>query len=504
MRTVTWRFVWASMMLIVCAKAGLSQNSDSLAYDSLRTRVAAIDTAHPALQTADALAEAGLYGDASAILREHAPADSKATASAMHARQPAVRWRLSSGVDFYHLEDHDTVGMTLEERRDYQRLTETPLSVWLRAKSTIRPGVAYVHEISPEVYVSERKSRFSTVARSSLLSGLLHLEPSVKIEKWYRDSVQDTSFAPFERQSSDMGGATMRLTATNADKTPNVPVLWTAPVSVDWEHYHLNRWGYESFVEYGISPSLEIRPEGKSVGTRISARGSYEDFYGGNTDGLDVARLSGLLEGMGGNEKYNALVSAGWMGDWYTDAGEDTTSTLEGVSRVEGSGRFEYTQFSMLSWRLRLRGIHEREKHDSRDRRDFRRGSELTVEPGMQLTIGDYAALTPSLLWDRRWADMDDEDYLWEAYRAWEPGLRLGWSSVVIDASVRAAFRDEKAGDVSISGNSRSIRAGADVNVNIWRRVSLSLFADYQYRVYEKDARMTENISLSASTTVRL
>lgn len=503
MRLLIRRLVWVSIMLIVCAKSGLPQNVDSLVYDSLRTRVAAIDSEHPALQTADALAEAGLYGDASAILREHAPADSKTTASAMHPRQPAVRWRVSSGVDYYHLEDHDTVGMTLEERRDYQRLTETPLSVWLRAKSTIQPGVSYVHEISPEVYVSERKSRFSTVARSSLLSGLLHLEPSVKVEKWYRDSVQDTSFAPFVRQSSDMGGATMRLTATNADKTPSVPVVWTAPVSVGWEHYRLNRWGYESFVEYGVSPSLEIRPEGSSVGTRISARGSYEDFYGSNTAGLDVARLSGLLEGMGRNEKYNALVSAGWMGDWYTDANEDTTATLEAVNRFEGSGRFEYTISSMLSGRLRLRGIHEREKHDSKGSRDSRRGSELTVEPGLELTIGDHAAITPSFLWDRRWADMDDENYLWEAYRAWEPGLRLGWSSAIIDASVRAALRDEKADDVNISGDSRSIRAGADANLNLWRRVSVSLFADYQYRVYEKNARLTENISLSASTTVR-
>jgi len=492
-------------MLIVCTKVSLSQSADSLAYDSLRTRVAAIDSTHPALQTADALAGAGLYDDASAILSEHAPADPAESTHGERGSPRTTQWRISSGVDFYHLEDHDTVGMNAEELRNYQRLTETPLSVWLRAKSTILPQAAFLGELSPEVYVSERKSRLSAVARSSLLSGLLHLEPSVKAEKWYRDSVQDASFAPFARQSSDMGGAAMMLTATNADKTPGTSFIWTAPVSVDWEHYRSNRWGYESFVEYGVSPSLEIRPEGKSVGTRISARGWYEDFYGSDTDDLDVARFSGLLEGMGRNEKYNAVVSAGWMGDWYTGACGDTTATLEVVSRFESSGRFEYTQSPTLKGQLRLRGIREREKYDSTGRLGFfRRGSELTIEPGLEFTIDDHAAITPSLLWDRRWNDMNGDRYLWEAYRAWEPGLRLGWSSEIVDASVRGSFRDEKADDVNLSGDSRSLRAGADAIVNMGHRVSVNLFADYQFRVYEKDARMTENISLSASATVRL
>ena len=71
------------------------------------------------------------------MLRALGPRDSvKASA------QRTGKWLWSTGTDYYHLEDIDTAMMTQEEYQDFRRLTETPLSVWMRVKhETVSPMV---------------------------------------------------------------------------------------------------------------------------------------------------------------------------------------------------------------------------------------------------------------------------------------------------------------------------------------------------------------------------
>jgi hypothetical protein len=495
------RTAFAILSIIVSVTFVFADSADSLVYDSLRMHVAAIDSSHPALSTAAALAEAGLFTDAISILHEHAQVDSVTPTTGSHNLQHPIQWRISTGIDYYHLEDIDTVAMTTEELRDYKRLTETPLSMWMRVKTIIQPGVAFVADVTPEAYISERKGRLSVLARSPLLGGILYVEPTIKAEKWFHAGAGDTTFAPAHKQPSDMGGLAMLLTASNQNLSPG-PIMWSIPIAVDWEHYRENQPGYESLVKYDFSPSFEIQPEMSSIGARLSTQARYENYYRTSSDQLDVARFSGHLEGFNRNEKYYTLLNATWMGDWYTHA-----TTPQVINRFEGGSRFSYKATDFLSGHFRLHGIHEWEKYsDSHKSTLFTaRGSELIVEPSIETTIGAYVMVIPELLFEQRWAGRHGDHSIWDTQRTFEPGLRFRWSSTILDASVRGAFRSEKIDSHSIgtADNSRSFRAAADANLNLSRQLSVNIVTDYQYRMY-LNKRVSENISLSATATIRL
>ena len=408
-------------LLLACAKPALSEDRDSLIYASIRANIVVVDSAHPALQTADALAEVGLYIDATAILREHAASADITMADSLQRVHP--QWRFSTGIDYYHLEDIvDTATMTSQELRDYKRLTETPLSIWVHTRATIEPVQEFIDEITPEIYVSERKSRLSASARLALPGWFLRLEPSVKAEKWFRRNAADTVFAPAHSQPSDMGGGAMILTATNTLQKLKI-VNWSVPFSVDWEHYRIDQPGYEAFVEWGISPSLEIRPSAVPFGIRISTQTIYENYYRLSTDLLDVVRLSGRLEGFGQTGKINGQISGAWMGERYLNV-----STPEAIDRFEGIGRIEYKITEFLKGRHRLKGVYESEKHDALPEVPAfdLHGSELALETGVETAIGEHFRITPELLWKERRSDKEGTRYLWAARSVWEPGAAYG------------------------------------------------------------------------------
>jgi hypothetical protein len=504
MRRLSAAAAYAVLVLIAHVTGVRAGNADSLVYSSLRAHFAAADSTSQALQTADALAEAGLFTEAAELLREHAPAGASVPTTALHAPGSQVQWRISTGIDYYHLEDVDTVAMTPEELRDYKRLTETPLSAWLRAKSVIKPAAPLVEEIVPEAYVSERKSRVETTARISSLNGFLRLEPSIKAEKWFRaDASGDSPFAPAAAQPSDMGGALLQLTAGNVPN-PRTSATWTAPLSVDWEHYRKDRTGYESFLEYRFMPSLEVRAQSLPLYGRFSAQAEYENYYRAGSDTLDVLRFSGRAEGHARTAEFSALLNGAWMGDRYANA-----SGLEAIDRFEGGFRGECKAVKYLTGRFRLRGIHERERygHVSGAAGFGIDGSELSIEPGVETGIGEHLRIGPELLWEQRWTDVNNGLFLWEARSAWEPGLRIGWSSAIIEASARGAFRAEDIGPgfESYTADNRSIRVGGDFSVTPVRSLSISLFADYQYRVYApygNRARVSENLAISGNISV--
>jgi hypothetical protein len=498
----------AAVVVLTFRNAPAAESArDSLAYLDIRAQVLQSDPSNQALLSAHALFDAGLFTEAVELLREHAPPPGAAKQPARPEGSPHVQWRVSTGIDYYHLEDFDTITMTPEELRDYKRLTETPLSLWLRAKVSIRPQTGHVENVDPEAYLSERKGRLETTARFSSPGGAFRFEPSIKTEKWFRpDASDDTTFAPAKPQPSDMGGAAFRMTLEN-QRQEEALFRFNAPVSVDWEDYRSDRPGYESFVEYRLLPSLEI-PRGKlPLHLRFSGQAEFEDYYREESDRLDVVRLSGRVEGNARGDKRNGNISVAWMGDRYT-----SDSDPAAIDRLEGAFRGECSIAGPLSARVRMRGIHEMENGSDEDEEDYHAaGSELTACPGLETALfGNRLHAGPELLWERRWGGASVARSVWYGRTAVEPGLHAGWSDGIIDASVRAAYRSERFDGrfktLPTTEDNRSFRGGAEISASPVPFLLLDLFADYQYRVYApygNRARVSENITVSGSVTAR-
>lgn len=151
-------------VLLICSNFAIAEiTNDSINYLNIREQVLLNDATDQTVPTSDALFEAGLFTEAISLLQECAllkPSDS------ISSRQynKNVQWQISSGADYFHLNDFDTVAMTSEELREHNRLTETPLSIWLKAKVSIKPESTLIKEITPEIYISERKNRLETTA----------------------------------------------------------------------------------------------------------------------------------------------------------------------------------------------------------------------------------------------------------------------------------------------------------------------------------------------------
>jgi hypothetical protein len=498
-------FVAGCALVLFARTSAFAASDDSLIYAEIRARVAAQDSASQALAPADALAQAGLYGEAIEILREvYAPVAVTPDTAASRPRIRSTQWRLSSGLDYYHLEDIDTVAMTPEELRDYKRLTETPLSAWLRTKAAIKPATDFIDEITPQVYVSERKGRVETSARLSSFGGLVRYEPSVKAEKWFRTNASDSSFKPTDGQPSDMGGAALRMTVGNASRLHR-RLEWEAPLSIDWEHFRIDRSGYESMVEYRFMPAIQLSAESLPLRGRFSAQAEYEDFYRAMSDNLDVLRISGRAEGYATTAKFNLMLTGAWMGDRYLHARDQNPAVID---RFEGVFRGEYKAVRFLTGKIRMRAIHEIENYAALPgAMAFAKvGSDLTLEPAIETSIGGKMKISPELLCERRFADLSEDGFLWEARSAWEPGMRISWNSEIFEAAVRGAFRleDIKKEFEIYNADSRSFRGAADLSIHAGRLLTINLFADYQYRVYPAHARVSENLTVSAAVTVRL
>ena len=492
---------------------GNETNTDSIAYIRLKNHIIRTDPENLALPTTNALAEAGLFTEALSILRENfIPADTVTQTAVDSAEsQPySVKWRISSGIDYYRLEDIDTGVMTQELSRDYNRLTETPLSIWLWAKTSIRPTKSRLDEITPKAYISEKKGRFETVARFILPGNTVRIEPSVKGEKWFKtvvdsETASDVSHAPFSKQDSDMGGGYCRILFNPPSKL-DAKLHVTLLFSVDGEYYRNDRAGYESFVEYGFFPEIEMTMETLLSHCRFLGEVQYKDYYRKVSDSLDVIRMSGRFEGIFRKNKTTGILGAGWMGNRYL-----RTFNHLSIDRIEFDMLGDHSFDVPFQVSLLFKGVYEQESctQDTGTGKGVISGSELMVASGLDCVLfSKRFRFGPKLLLERRFSSIT-RNPVWKARSTVEPEIHVIWSGETIDATLRTAFRSENIDEVfesSSTADNRSFRCGIEVLVAPLSFLDANLILDYQYRVYapfNTDTRVSENITLSMNVTFK-
>ena len=88
-----------------------------------------------------------------------------------------------------------------------------------------------------------------------------------------------------------------------------------------------------------------------------------------------------------------------------------------------------------------------------------------------------------------------------------EPGVRIGWSSALVEAAARVAFRYENMDpEFKHADDNRSFRTNIECSILPFRFLSLDGVMDYQYRRYapfDLNSRQSENLTISVNATVR-
>ena len=494
----------AFAMTRLFAEAGAS---DSVAYFRLKEKIPKADSLQIVIETADALAGQGLYAEAMDMLVKLATNEGPAKAP----EKRNAPWRISIGADYYHLQDVDTIAMTPDQLRDYKRLTQTPLIVYVRAAYEAGRSPGIFEKVTPDIYISSYKGRIEIPGRMQMGAGRFSLEAAIKAEKWF-DSIASAreSFAPAKKQPSDMGGASIRF----SQSAPLVHgAFWSlaAPVALDWEHYRADRPGYESFVDGRVTPVLELRyAESFPLSTRLTGEARYEEYYRKKSDSLSAARFLARMENdVVSRSGLTMNVSAEWQSDRYADR-----HVPADIDRWEGTLRSEYVICKWLEPRMYLRGVREEERYDKIDSTKAYKlpGTDLIARPSIRLRMGGSLAVEPELDFRRRRADLLpgtlSRRLIWEAYDAWEPGFRFECSFPRVDFSGRAGFRSEDVDEKfeQFIGDSRSIKFSGDGSVVVVKGLSINFLADYQYRMYKPygaKSRKTENFTLSGQATYR-
>lgn len=475
--------------------------SDSLSYTILRDSLFNDNPSDQIFLTTDALAESGLYVEALELLNEHSGKKNTDTAD---NKIPKVNWRISSGIDYYHLEDlGDTVRMSPEEFKDYKRLTEAPLSLWVRAKSIIKPDNSIIEEIIPEVFISERKSKIKTSALLSSFNGYLQYSPSIKAEKWSRsDASGESPFKPISAQPSDMGGLSLKSSINSIKENSNL--RWVIPLNIDWEHYRSDRPGYESFVEYSLFPSIELRRQAMNI--HLTASVEFEDYYSMKYDSLDVLRLSARSDGSIHTSKMFSFFNLLWTSDIY-----NKSNSIKSINRFEGIYRGKLNIKQYLRNHINIRGIYERELNESNPDtvNSSMNGKEIVVCNGFEIDFLKKLHLRTEFQWEHSWVDPNNGYFLWENRDVLEPGISIRWESEKADATLRCSFRYENIDDQfeRYTSDNRSICSGGEASITPLDWLAISVFTEYQYRKYAPfgtNERISENLSVSGSITLKL
>ena len=494
------------LFLFFIIPPGFCEENDSLVYEKLKSKISNLDSSNLALKTADALAKDKLYKEAIEILREnYFITDTTINFEKKEIKKTPV-WFLSSGVDYYRIEDIDTFAMTPEELKEYKKLTQTPISLWLRIKSEANTDLDIIKKIALEHYISEYKSRFETNSIFKGFKDILTLDAIIKAEKWFKEDASISSvFKPFTAQPSDMVGTNLRLTAGNSSIMQKI-VEYNIPVSINWEHYRLDRPGYESVIEYSIMPVIIILPTKIPLQARFSAQAQYEDYYSKMSDSLDVLRLLSRAEISSRFSKLKILFSAIYFKDCYTNS-----YYLENFDRTESFLRLEYYLREYLKTKIQFKGIYQTEIFSpSLELERFKsKGYNIYIEPAIEAIIKDKILLSPQLKCEKRFADIKNDRFIWHGYNAIETELRIGYNLKQIEILVKPLFRLEDVESLfeRYILDSRMFSINTETNIYISKKISANLFAEYQYRIYypyNKNSRVTENINISLSLLAKI
>ncbi len=487
-------------------------NSNSTDYAALREEVAALDSTAQLIQTADALAEAGLHSEAIALLKELRPAHSDPPELPSDTRK---QWRILSGADYYRLEDVNERELTPSELKELERLKAVPLAAWLRVQREIVPTSKAIDQITPGIYVSQHKGRFEVPVGFVLHRPGLKIETSGKLEKWFRKhSHPDSSLTPFQGQSSDMGGFSIGV-RREKPYVPGKRFDFSFPIALDWEHYRINRNGYESYLETGLSPAFTCRFESLPITTRLTGEVRYENFYGDSAaDSLDLLYLFSDGNAVLRNPNIRAELGVVWSSYRYT-----TAVSPRSIDRLEILPSVEYTRFGPIRPRVSGQFVRESERHSSPA--DFSpSGLELSITPSIELSPTKHLKVEPALHLEHRTNDRE-ESLPWEPRTSLEPEMEVAVSLLHADLSIRAAFRSEDylgssdgdGPDKTVYPNetryddrdNRSIKLGGDVNFSLLNFITFTIFSEYQYRYYkpfDSPKRESENINISSSIAV--
>ncbi len=422
-------------------------------------------------------------------------------------------WRFSSGVDYYHLEDVDTLSMTTEQRESFRKLTEVPLSVWTSAQWQLTRPDAVFEEFAPALHISERRTRLSLPLRSREVGEQLRFVATPKTEKWYDEAAGDAAAARFRRHDSDMVG--MEITTHLAARpNPAKKRVWQIPFDLDWEHYRRNRLGYESFVEFRITPSLALHNQARTRRGRIWAEARREQYYGSDADTLDVNRFSVRLEVEQRTAAGAVRLGAGWMTDRHLEV-----RNPQQVDRWEGSVLAQRQWSARWGSQLSTRYVYERNRLSTIDTSPATTGgSELSLVPAVTFRPREHLSMSLEPRWERRWsqsgaaagpAAAEQRFYLWDARSVWEVLARITYMLPTVDGTLYAGFRGKRMDDAAVTStaDSRALRTGAELSLALFGPFTLNAFGDYQYRSYAPygpQARVTENISFSTNFAASL
>jgi hypothetical protein len=238
----------------------------------------------------------------------------------------------------------------------------------------------------------------------------------------------------------------------------------------------------------------------------MSGEARYDDYYKKESDSLSALRMTARLENiLSYPDGIYANLTAAWLGDRYKN-----THAPAAVDRWESSLRAEYGIQKWLAPGINTRVIYQKESYDRTDSAGHYSlpGAELLVRPSARFSLTNAISLEPEITWNRRWSEQRSVSatsrFIWESYSAWEPGLRLMLTSFNMDLSARAGYRAEDVDEMyeTYIRDSRSIKASVDGTIALLEAVSINVFVDYQYSIfdpYEYGGRETENLTVSGS-----
>jgi hypothetical protein len=450
-------------------------NSDSLEYINQRTlflQSSQYDSEADA--TAELLASSSFFIEALQLLRELMAGKTNYNYNEKNRYTEEIeKWKMSLGTDFYHLEDVDTAVMTTEELRDYQRLMRTPQSFWIRAKRKINTNRRFFSSFTPEVYISNNKAKAEISGSGKLSKALLSLNMNVRAEKWY----------PFiSSNGSDLISCFLMATP---DKIP-------LPISMDVVRYRLQKSGYESYNRYRLSPSLSNKKVLNNVYGSVEADVSFED-YSSPYDSMDIliSRFFGDLSYL--QRPINLTTTFLLHHEFYIKGkSRQFVISYEPAIKIEVKISKNIVSSSLLST------TNEIEKYSTHSLS----GNELSLKQTVNYNITSEVTMSVGCLLEKRWSDYYDSiqpSFIWEAKSAIEPLLTFNLRLKKIDCFFTSSYCYEKIEEKfksSYLDDNKAFRTGSEISIAISKKITVSLYADYQYKSYI-NSRQTENLSVS-------